>query len=362
MINNEVLTVIISSITGLIGYLLREWQNHSRPFISTVNFEGDYFTGNTEITLDPEITQKMEKTFYIDNLKNNTTLREIHTAKDQARYISDYAPEIISRIDEFIGSIKKDESNLLIFKSLSNLFSVPNIDSIIGNLLLNGKIPIFQNLSNEYVFGLSESSKINDGCYILSYQGGLIGIGTQFNEDSYIKELFEPLIQTIRVLDKNNIIAIFEAIKVAINQELIVANFVINKLNNILDENSKWEIELFIANLKRTPLLLENLALLHVKDKTGATFCEECTLVVHEFDTEGNVNKKISKSPIIIPNGGNVTISYFTKKSQKEMERGEDFRNAYTHKQAKAWLTLSMTGVGLIKKRIYNTNKKIFTE
>lgn len=362
MIDNEVLIVIISSITGLIGYLLREWQNHSRPFISTVNFEGDYFTGSTEITLDPEITQKMEETFYIDNLKNNTTLREINDAKDQSKYISDYAPEIISRIDEFIASIKKDESNLLIFKNLSNLFSVYRIDSIIGSLLLNGKIPIFQNLSNEYIFGLSESSKINDGCYILSYQGELIGIGTQFNEDYYIKELFEPLIQTLRVLDKNNIITIFETIKVIINKELIVANFVSNKLNNILDENSKWETELFIANLKRTPLLLENIALLHIKDKTGATFCEECTLVVHETDAEGNINKKISRSPIIIPNGGNITISYFTKKSQKEMERGDDFRNAYNHKQAKAWLTLSMTGVGLIKKRIYNTDKKIFTE
>jgi len=364
MISNEVLIVVISSVAGLIGYAIREWQNRFRPFMSIVSFGGGYFMSDTDITLDPDITKKMEKTFYISRLIEKTNMRRIYSAKEDVTYLSIKAPEIISRIDEFIGTIKNGESNLMIFKSLKDLFNIYGIDFLIATLLVSGRIPIQKILKkeDEYIYGLSESTRISKGCYVLSYQGETLYIGTRFNEDNHFKFVFEPLVQMLRAVDKNNIITTFENMKNEINSELIAANSVLNELNNIINNNSQWETELFIANLKRTPLLLENVAFIHVTDKTGATFYEECELWIHEKDADGETIKNPSKYPIIIPNGGNVKISYFTKKSQKEMERGDDFRNAFVHKQAKAWLTLSMTGVGLIKKRTYKTDKKVFTE
>ena len=364
MISNEILIVVISSVAGLIGYLIREWQNRFRPFISIVSFGGDIFLNDTKIILSPDITKKTEKTFYIDRLTEKTNLRNINRACEDADYLSRKVPEIICQIDEFIGALKNNESHLTIFRSLENLFRTDHTDRLVRLLLINGKIPIqkMTRNENEYIYELSESTQISGGCYVLSYEGNTLFIGTNFQEDAHNKDIFKPLIQMLRVVDKNNIISTFEIIKNEINSELIVANSIYTELQNIIHNNSQWETELFIANLKRTPLLLENTAIIHVADKTGATFHEECEMIIREKNADGKIVKKPSKFPIIISNGEYVTISYSTKKSQKEMERGDDFRNAFIKRQAKAWLTLSMLGVGLIKKRTYKTDKKVFAE
>jgi len=365
MISNEALIVVIfSAISTAIGYWIREWQNRFRPFMSIVSFEGDNFLRSTKIKLDSDIAEKTEKTFFIGNLSEITTLGNIKDAKDKANIILETVPETIKNIDNFIETLgKKDETKLAIFRSLENLFRSGDIDLFILKLLQQGEIHIPKTPRDEetYVYDLSEVT-YNGGCYCLTYESKTLFIGTDFNKQSHYKGFFTPLVTILRVLDKENIINAFGIIKNKLISEVAVGNVILSKLQDILNSNSLWEVELFIANLRSTPLLLENTANIYVKDKTGATFCEKCKLSIREKNDAGKTIQQPSNYPLIIPNGGSVTISYFTEKSQKEMDCGDDFRSAFIKKQAEAWLELSMSGVGLIKKRIYKTDKKKFVE
>jgi len=358
----ELLTLVLSGTTGILGYALREWQNHFRPFIKTVSFEGDYFFGSSVVDLKKEICDKLVTAFYLNKLDYKSSLEDIQTAKNRAKSIRQNAPTIIKIIEELKLTIKRNDTDLVVFKQLQELFEVDDVDYFIGSLLLKGKVKISNSNQNKTsTVELTESAN-NNGCFVLSFDGELFGIGVNFNEDNLYKEIFRPLVKIIMAFDRECILDFINSLKLNLNEELEIANNVFDHLDKLINESSRWETELYIANLKKTPILLGNRAIMHVQDKTGAEFHEACILALHENDNDGNIIKRKSKIPIIIPDGEHISCCFFTEKTQNEMDRGSDFRNAFVHGEAKAWLELTIDGVGLIKRKKLKTKKEIFKE
>lgn len=357
----EYITVISSLLTGALGYALREWQNHSRPFVSLLGFTGDYIFSDLDIELNEEIIDPLNNSFYLNKLNILSSLEEIKDTRDNCYYIKEDSETIIKICDEIENFINKKNHSLL-FQAIQKLFNMEMMNTYVLGLLLNGLIPFPKegNIKKEAVFRLIESS-INDGSYIISYTGKPFALGASFEKDNYYKDLFTPLSQVFSTANTDGIIMFIKSLKNNIRDELMISNIVLPKLEHIVNEYSHWGCEMYIGNLKKTPLLINNEATLFIEDKTGATFSEKCTLVINDFE-QGEEIRKQYYSPLIIPSGDNLSFSFFTKNSQKSMNRGQDFRNAFNQGQAKGYLEISIRGVGLIKQRVFRTTKVLFSE
>ncbi len=360
---SELFTLIASGASGLIGYAIREWQNHLKPFISIIRFEGDNYITSSEVEINKNLVDKTNDSFFIEPLDSFTPLERLHDSKEQSSYIEHVGHSILGYCQEIEKVIRDNEPDLELIKSLTRLFAVEGFNTYLGSLIVMGRIEIFNNNTDGInLFDLVESQKVNNGCFVLSSRGFYIALGQDFNDDTLNKNIFEPILNALIQLNKDQINTLSNQIKICIEHEIKIAKDILPELKEISNEHSNWETYLYIANLKKTPLLLNSTAKLYVKDKTGASFIEECSLSVQKTDEDGNENMFHLESPLIIPSGDNVYVSFFTKKTQKEMDRGRDFRNTFAHGEAKAWLELDMVGIGLLKRRKFATPKVIFKE
>lgn len=360
--NKELFTLIVSGASGLIGYTLREWQNHLRPFITLQGFGGDYFNGTCEVELNEEIVKKTETSFYISNLNLITDLEEVSESKGECANIKHDAATIMQICDDIKKIIKNKESDRALFKAIRRLFLLGDITFYLLGLLLKKRIELPDLTEQDVsVFSLSESTH-DGGCFVISYIDEPFTIGANFDGDKFLKEAFSPLVNLIKSGNREGILYLSEKLKEEFHSELNIAELILPELEKIVNENSEWAAHIYIANLKKTPILIDREAVLNVKNSTGASYTEDCFLVIHETDDDGNERKRLLDSPMIIPSGQNTIFSFFTKKTQKKMDRGTDFRNTFNQGQAKGWVSLSMRGVGLIKKRKYKTSKLTFKE
>jgi hypothetical protein len=352
----------IAVVSAGIGYAFREWRNHARPFLAITGFEGGFRKSNTEVQVPEEVVERLSTAFHIERLTNKEKLDRIHQTVKNAHEIQERAPTIVRRIDNILASIKASSSDETLCNFLADLFEPGYMDYYLALLLTKDRVKPPSFSPDLPVKVAAHPSSDYEGCVIIGFPGKPVCLGFNFSKDVFTKERFQPIIHLVQRLDRPGLTITFESLKAQVDFELSIAKDVLPKLEQLLDAHSLWEVRVYFANLRSTPILIEPLAQLYVRDKTGAQFQEECSMVIRTEQTSGEVTRKPADSPLIIPSGGHQSFSFFTKNTQKEMARGQAFRDAFSNKEAVAWLKLTVRGVGLVRRRSIETTKELFGE
>jgi len=156
----------------------------------------------------------------------------------------------------------------------------------------------------------------------------------------------------VETLDRPGLLSIAQALRSSFESELEICRDVTPALDRLLQADSVWEIVIYFANLRSTPVLVETNANLLVTDRIGAKFSEACSMAIRiEDPSTGSVERRQTDSPIIIPAGDARSFSFFTTHTQREMARGDAFREAFAAGEANAALQLTIRSVGLLKRR-----------
>jgi hypothetical protein len=352
----------IAAGSAAAGYAFREWRNHSRPFIAITGFSAGSRRAGTEVNVADDIVKNIAGSFHLGNLTTIDTLANIGKVQQKTEEIVERAPKIVRRIESFLEAARSSSSgDHELCNPLADLFEPNYMDYYLALLLTRGRVqPAItpESLPDKIAVHLSAD---NAGCVLVNFPGRPLLVGMDFDKDHFLEQSFRPLITSIRKLDRDGLATTLQEVKRQINAEVSIAKDSGPKLEKILEDYSLWEVEVFFGNLRSTPILLETSATLNVRDKLGARFREVCDMAVNK-EAGGKMVKRAADSPLIVKSGDYQSFSFFTRKTQREMERGQAFRESFGSNQAVAWLELRTRSVGLIERRVLKTSQEQFKE
>lgn len=356
-----VITVGLTVLAAIIGYFFREFRNRAKPFLSITHVEGNLFTSSKRIDVPEPITQSLKDSIIITSLSSRDTLYEIKKASDDSREVTEQAPELLEMIQQFSESagnnefasaqsilgkilVRKTFERWIIYLFAQSMIIPPKVDKQLPKV-----IPVSE--SNEY-----------EGCFLIAVPGMAFSFGKHLSKLTILKPHVEDLVALVERMDLKGLVTLFNQIESKIQSVLETAKDLKPLLNELLHEHSIWAIRIYVANLGRTPFIINQTGMIHVKDETGAEYHEECHLVNISLNDDGEIVRNKATTPLVVGSERDVTLEVITSKVQGAMNRGNAFREAFTSESAKCWAELLIEKVGIIRHKKLKTPKAAFKE
>jgi hypothetical protein len=146
-IEGEIITTTVAALlSGGLGYAFREYRNRVRPFFQITAIDGSLTRRSDNLEIDPEISQKIENTFYIKPLSPKSDLGEIWDHWDRADDVKRFWPSISQVVDEILSSTNDND----LTTALGRVFEKTYIDRWLMLLLVNNRF-IFPQLPEDSV-------------------------------------------------------------------------------------------------------------------------------------------------------------------------------------------------------------------
>jgi len=343
---------LLALTSGVVGYAFREWRNRAEPFVSITQIGGELRRLDKEVALEPASVQRVAKSALLRHLRPVATLSEVQDVVEVAKAMVERAPAIVERLTNVISAIESTRADSELCHHLAELFLPEYMDSYLAELLANERVrPPRPTEGAESKLEIHDSESY-DGCFLVSFPNQLVTIGIAFSKEPIYRAKFQPLVKLVETLDRPGLLSIAQALRSSFESELEICRDVTPALDRLLQADSVWEIVIYFANLRSTPVLVETNANLLVTDRIGAKFSEACSMAIRiEDPSTGSVERRQTDSPIIIPAGDARSFSFFTTHTQREMARGDAFREAFAAGEANAALQLTIRSVGLLKRR-----------
>jgi hypothetical protein len=348
MITPEIISVLIGSACGVGGYLFREYQNRTRPYVHIIDVDGGLVRRTDSRPDTPnEVRTKIDGAYWIKALGTTPNVGAIHDAWDRAGNFIQLWPAERQKLDDILNS--KDQTALE--KSLPELFSTHFLDRIMQALIsgdrinfpaipsgVENNIPIFPGKGN------------NEGMVWLAFPQNTVSFGTIMHED-VMKAKAEPFLRIISSLDPNLIHPVIQQFREVCEKDFHISTEVEPKLREIRDQSSRWVLTVYFANLSNKPIMLHTKCKLSVLDHPKRRFTEDAYVVVISKSKDGDSSYKDAAYPLVIKGGEDITFAVIAVKQQKEMELGSALREAFDRGQGTCRVHLHMTRVGLFSKQ-----------
>ncbi len=353
---NEYLIAGLSALTGIIGYLFREFQNRVKPFIEILYVNGTVTKGSDKIIIEDEAVFELGKDcVYIDSFEKNMTINEVGEILKQCMYIKDVRKDLNDILLEILES---DDSNTIL-KIFSKLCSIENFDDLITKVIAGDRILPYEAIdkTNGEKIKIFFDEKEYEGTYWIAFPKNTTTIGRKLNTKPLFDK-FSNFIDTIKYWDINGLKHYLSNLKEFIELHYQKANQFFPIAEKIINKNSRWIFKISITNLSNKPILIQKKALLYIYGKIYKPIIEECYLL--KINKKGKFDDAIS--PIIIKYGELIEIGFITNKRQIDMENGDAVRELYNKKNSVFRLIININKVGLFRKQRFKTNKAEFIE
>lgn len=336
--------VLLTMIGGVIGYFLKEYKDRLRPLI-TITSIGHLKKLADRIDIPEETVNVVNKSFSIVEISKNENLNTISQAWDTANDVTHYADEFIGLIDKLIqASIQKDKTEFT--DILARCLNSTAVERWVRILLLDEIIiPQAVNASLPIQIPVYQSSD-DDGCVILGLSRSGTSFGKNFNKAPVAKEKCMRFISIIERLDYDALCQFFTEVKQKIINEKMLAKDAEPILLRLDNENSRWEFQLFIANLGKNPFLIHPKGTIYIKDANGASYSEDCYLVLIQRNAKKEIDRIDTITPLIVRGESDAEISFLTTQTQRQMERGNAIRDAFTSEKAKVQIKFEIEKSG----------------
>ncbi len=352
-----VITVGLTVAAGIAGFLFREYRNRIRPFIAITKVEGDFREGSTRVEIPISLLNALNEAVYMNKLSANERLNEVFQTWTEARELIRRGPEFLSLLDSAISAadaIQPQDVQKALERMLNNeafdrwicyLFSM----NVVAAPDVNKDLPIAIHMY---------PSDQRDGCVILDFPKSPVWFGTGFDKYQIKKQKCQPFLDLVVRLDLIGLTKVFHPIKRAMEKEIGIAKDIEPVVRKLLEENSTWEIEIYLASLGPNPFLVDTDAMLRVRDETGARYDENCGLTL--IDGDGKIHG--TTSPLVVGREKDVKFAYFTTNVQGKMKRGQAFREAFSSNSAKCWVEFGVQKTGIVRRSRLSTPKVPFRE
>lgn len=357
------LTVLLTFVGAIVGYIFREYKNKAKPFVAVTKVEGNLNDASKPIDLTADIVDSSKTIFDITGIQLNNKSRsnEITKLLAEVRDIIDNAPEFLVLIEDFSNFVRSNDSKGA-QGSLVKIMENPTYDQWMVLLIGKTAIPLPQPRNKDQVYvEVSEEHTMHNGCYALKFSGRTITFGSNLKDYNLLKRDCRQFVSLIEYSDFESIQSVFLEVARILRKALDISRQIEPKLKKEIDAISRWGIKLYIANLGQHPFLINRNAQLYVENQDGAKYVHDCFLVVFKNDEDG-LSKYTADAPVVVQSAGDVYLEYVTAKSQSEMGSGGIFREVFSSGKANCWITFSVEKVGFIRKQVIKSPKAVFQE
>lgn len=360
-IQAAILTALLTVCGAVIGYFFKEYKNRSKPFISVQGIKGRVTRQLQHVKIPKNVCKELASSIFINKLNEDDELSEVSMSVSEAVKIDEYGKDFIGLIDKTLDTIKnKNEDGFL---------------SLISKLLLDReyKYWIFRMSAGEHVKppNIKEDLPIKieiydseeyDGCIWFSFPHGARNFGQGFHKHPIIRAKANYFIKLVQTVNFEGLGNVFYQFKQLFEKEFLIAKEFGPKLEEILNENSRWRIDLYLVNLGRTPFLIHNTANLEIFEESGAKFDEECYMILSVKDKDGDTQLQDTSSPLVLGSEKDTSFSFITKKVQQKMKKGKLLREVYNSGKSECRLSFSIEQTVFIRNKIIKTPKFKFKE
>ncbi len=355
-----------SLASGVIGFFLREYGNRVKPFISVLKVEGDLRDRRPDESTSAEVIALGKQIYDLtaEELTENSDSDELDSLYREAKQIVNNGQSFISGVDQFIllkEAGNTSESINAIIKILEN--STFENWIICSAMIASYRIPKANGQNSEEV-EIYEEQNIDEGTFVVKYRekaGATFGKGT--TKSKLIKDLCAKFLDLVKKEDVNGLGFVLAKVKDLVQRALPIATQLSEKIKAIQNNQSRWGVQIFIANLSKNPVLINQGAILHIEDAKGARYQLECKLVIFKKDKGGDDGKYTSDGPFVHQAQSSSKIEFCTRLTQEQLkENGPILRAIFDSCTAKCWVKFSVQRVGLFRQQFVRTKKIDFRE
>jgi hypothetical protein len=358
---SAIFAAVLSICAGVVGYFFREYRQRAKPFLALTKVTGGVRASQQLVDVPDAILDPLNQALFINPLNPKQQLEEVEDVAYQAAVLSDNASDIRELLDQALEATS-GEDMIRAESSLAVLLSNGVFEGCILRLISSDKLEIPRVQEDMLPRVQTFHSEEYGGSIYIAFQGAPVNFGRDFTHVLILKEKCLPFVRLIEVMDLKALNVLLREIKAAIESELPLAKEVLPQLNDLLESNSRWELELYLANLGKDAFLVSTEANLRVQDNTGAGYEEICRLSILDRDEKGDRISRPVDSPLIVSGESGASFCYVTSNVQQEMERGAAFREAFVSGKAKCWVEFQIEKIGLVRRKKVMTPSVAFTE
>ncbi|WP_322509911.1 hypothetical protein [Anaerolinea sp.] len=330
----SLIPVFLTMLGGVIGYLIKEYRDRLRPMVSITSISALKKLAD-RVEVPDEVVKATKRSFSIIEVDKNENLDTVYRSWDTANDVVVYADEFLEILDKLIDAANHKERSDVI-DLLTVCLTTPTVERWLRLLILNDRV-IPQPMTPDLPIQIPVyPSQENEGCVLFGFPKGIAIFGRNFNKDPLLQERCHRFTEIVQRLDYDALSLFFTQVKSQMITEKMLAKDTEPVLLRLDNENSRWEFQVFIANLGKTPFLVYPKGTISIRDANGASYEEDCYLVLIRREEDGTLRRIDTSTPLIVRGESDKEISFITTLTQRQMERGNAIRDAYSSKKARA--------------------------
>jgi hypothetical protein len=339
---------------AVLGYAYREYRNRMRPFLQIIQTDGSTTKGDQIVAVQPEVSASLEGSFYIKTPKDQQPLRDVREHWDKADDLKQLWPVTKTDVEAILAATTAEP----MCDSLSEAFEGRFFDRTLRLLLVNNRlnIPATPAEKGEVVRVFDDQK---DDCVWLDFPTKAVAFGKGMTHPA-VRARCEPLLALIRCLAIDELHRVFTQFKGILEAEYTAAMQTVDKLEQIIDQHSRWVLHCYIANMNNTPLIIERNSFLAVVDRKRVKYREPCYLALVKTTDEGREYIADTNTPLVVRAGSDTKFVVITRDTQGQMELGDAMRECFNRGQAKCHITVKMRKIGLLKRQTFQSQSTEF--
>jgi hypothetical protein len=356
------ITVALTVIAGSVGYFLREWLSRSKPFIAITGIEGDAKRGGARIEVPEKIVKALEQSQIQPRLSQRSRLPDIDDTLAAANDVRNQAQDLIDTARKFkLAAAANDQSAAQ--SALAELMLDEEFDLwaciLIGERAVS--VPPYDPMV-PVVIDCSEEPNARGGAFAIGFPGRSFRFGSSLNDYALYKSGVAALVELVKRMELSKLSAVLDGIAQQLSQEISIARDIAPGLQEIIDKNSQWSIQIYVANLGKSPFLVQTSATMEIIDRSGAKYSEHCSLLIFEDGPNVERSRIKATSPLVVKAESDVTFEFVTNSTQSEMVAGDAVRALYKAKSASVHMSFSIDRPGLIRTKVLRSERVNFSD
>jgi hypothetical protein len=358
----EIQAVLVGLGGAIIGYAIREYRNRVRPFFQITEIAGATKKTSDMIEIGTNVEQKLKNILLIgdeDDVNKTMYLGTLDEMLNRINILVKKWPD--SRV--LVSQILKSKDDKTISKALSKALLDIMIENMVHMLLIQDKISVIKSPD-----GQNKSINIDydgegelNGTYWISFPSEMIRFGQDYNKKA-LKKKVTPFIESISAMNKDIIKDVFRQFNDIMEKEYKTAMECQADVKELVDKNSRWTVHGYIANISKSPIVIECDGIIHVHDNRRVKYKESCFLIIENVEIEDEDEVEVKTTPLVVRQGEDCEFAFVTKSTQSEMDFGKELRVAFERGEAKCCLSIKLRRVGLIKRQGYKSASTLFIE
>ena len=363
-----ILTAVVSGFAATLGYLFREYRNRAKPFLSITHVSGGLRKLNDRVEIPLDTVRRLEGSSYIEALNANVELRDLQEVVEDCRRIRDHGEPLLVDLGAVVEACDSG-SETRVVGSLAKVCDRRFFDDFVLTLLQGGNLRIPRLPRNAKLKLEMRDQTATDGVIWIAFPGRLLPLGELPSGRMGLKELqvlhdrYLRFLKPILAMDIDILRNVFGQLKGFLESELSIARATLPEVEPIRNGRARFAIRIYVANLGRTPFIVQRRARLFVEDPaTGARFEEASYLLLVDEAKDGGETFEDTTLPLVIPSEKDETIAYATIDAESKMKTGKALRESLERGKARCWLEFELRQAGLFGKRTVRTPSARFAE